>query len=174
MSIHEEASTANRPEDDYPPTHRRRWRWWMEPGFALDEWRELTVLAEDLRQLSEHVDALRRSMGPGLRSVPLERYARTLKRMGGRWQKRAEIAKRDAIKDASANFEWVEARETTINEDLAVSFLSGAANELREAEKWLGRDPQTQTRVNALREEAEAIALEVNNRDLTRRLRVDY
>lgn len=142
----------------------------MDPGFAVDEWRELKALSEDLRDLSEQLDGLRRGMRPGLRSGPIERYARTLRRMSKRWDERAEIAKEDAIRDHKGDYDWQEAKETVIDEDIAVSYLSGAVAELRSAERRLWRDEQTKDRLQQLRQDITDLTMKVNNRDLTRRL----
>jgi hypothetical protein len=183
MANVEPTDPERRPEDDYPPTHRRWWRMWMEPGTAVEEWRELATLAEDLGELSKHLDGLRQGMAPDLRSGPLDRYARSLRRMSDRWKKRAEIARTDAIRDAKEVFgwttrdeavDWIMAREAVIDEDLGVASLCGAVAQLKEAERWLSRDGDSRQRVKALREEIEAIALEVNGRDPARRLRAEW
>jgi len=131
---------------DVTPTHRRRWRWWTEPGFALDEWRALESLADDLDRASEHV----KRVGQGLQGwmpggTRISGMASTLARMSIRWEHRAAKAKEDAIRDEANTgafkdggaHDWIERQEIKISEEKAVTVMARALNELEAAERLL-------------------------------------
>jgi hypothetical protein len=153
-----------------PPTHRRRWRLWTDPGFAEVEWRELEVLQDELRHASEHIARIGRGMGSLPGAARVSGMASTLTRMRLRWEQRATQAKSDAVKDHGGGVDWVEAQEAKILEEKAVTVMSRALTELEVAERLLGRDSATAERLRKLRGPLDDLYAEIHQRDLKRRL----
>lgn len=157
-------------KNDLPPTHRRWWKLWMDPGYALGEWQGLASLAEELGRAAEQV----RGIHGRLRRVNvlgIERIWRSLERMSKRWEQRAEAARRDAITDAGGDPDWIETHEAKIDEDLAVSALARGLNDVEKAERFLWRDSATAERIRERRVKLDELYAEIRQRDPTRSLR---
>lgn len=154
---------------DLPPEHRRWWSWWSVSSFAEDEWRELTLFADNLRRAERDIRCIIDGMGPGTAHTPIAGVASKLRRLGRRWERRADSAKADAILDHQGDLQWAEAQERRVNDDLAENLLARGLNALTDAEPYL--DAETQMRIRLHRQALEQIHLEVYDRDRYRRLR---
>ncbi len=144
----------------------------MEPGFALEEWRELAYLADDLRRTGELASGITRSLRgyiPG--AARINRTATTLTRMSQRWEKRAGAARSDAIRDANGDSDWIERHEAAMDEDQALASLARCLKDLQRAAGLLGTDPATAERVRELRSQLDALYAEIYQRDPARGFR---
>ena len=126
----------------------------MSPGYALDEWRSLALLSEELGGAAELV----RGIHGGMRGyMPgrgrLDWMWRGLKRISERWGERAYAAQQEAISDARGDSEWIDKHETEIFEHQAVAVLARGLNDVEKAERLLSSDRATAERVRELRDE---------------------
>lgn len=156
-------------EHDLPPTHRHKWRLWLEPGYALDEWWALASLSEELERAAELLDGIRRGLRgtmPGGERIGW--MTRSLARMSDRWRRRADAARLDAITDYGRDPDWIERQEGRIGEHLAVAVLARGLNDVEKAERFLSRDTATAQRIRNLREQLDAVYAEVHERDPVR------
>jgi hypothetical protein len=138
----------------------------MSPDYALDEWRSLALLAEELGRGGELVRGIHRGMRvymPGRER--LDWIARTLIRMSQRWEARGVAARLDAIKDAGEDPAWIEDHEAKIGEHLAVTVLARGLNDVAKAEKLLWRDRATAESIRELRERLDQLYVEIRQRD---------